>query len=149
MPSVLFICTANICRSPMAMALFRNLAGNDWLIESAGTWAAEGQPAAEGAAAEMAARGLDLSTHRSRCVSRELIQPFNLILTMERGHKEALQVEFSEMAERVFLLSEMSGKLKEVDDPYGGTAQDYQVAAQTIEDFLVNGSERIKTLAQD
>lgn len=133
----------------MAMALFRNLVGSDWRVESAGTWAAEGQPASEGAVAEMGARGLDLSSHRSRCVSRELMQPFKLILTMERGHKEALQVEFPELADRVFLLSEMDGKVEDVDDPYGGTAQDYQVAAQTLERYLVDGFERIQALAQD
>src|SRR5450759_2792857 len=105
--SVLFVCTANICRSPMAMVLFRERVKGrsdtqEWRIESAGAWAEEGLAASPYTREVMAARGLSLDAHRSRMVSQDLLTPFKLILTMEEGHKESLQVEFPQIQNRVF-----------------------------------------------
>ena len=119
MLSVLFVCTANICRSPMAMGLFRSRVDDDpeWRIESAGTWSIEGQHAASYTRAVLAMRGIDISDHRSRSVDREFLQQFNLILTMEGGQKEAISVEFPEIADRVYLISEMVDEVYNIDDP--------------------------------
>jgi protein-tyrosine-phosphatase len=77
MRSVLFICTANICRSPMAMGLLRAKVfalgeDADWRIESAGTWAEPGQLAAVNTRLIVAERSVNLTGHRSRTVTREL-----------------------------------------------------------------------------
>ena len=66
MPSVLFVCTANRCRSPMAMAIFRekvnkDIAGASWRIESAGTWTQRGLPTLKVVHDVLAERGIDLS----------------------------------------------------------------------------------------
>lgn len=146
--SVLFVCTANICRSPMAAALFAKKikAGLGWRVESAGTWAPEGQPAASRAQMVLRGRGLDLSQHRSRSVNREMLQEFDLILTMERGHKEALQAEFPEIAARVYMLSEMTGQVFNIEDPIGGPLSEYENTARELEDLLERGCERILQL---
>ena len=152
MPSILFVCTANICRSPMAMALFRAKLGeqaDSWRVESAGTWAADGEPAHPKAQLAIAERGLDLSRHYSRSVSRELLRQFNLILTMEISHKEALRLEFPEIAARVHLLSEMVGQTFNILDPVGGSEQDFRIAAQDIDQIISDGFERILQLAKD
>lgn len=154
MPSVLFICTANICRSPMASALFRQklrkIYGDDnWLITSAGTWATDGIPASFNSIAVMGEKGIDIQNHRSQIVSSELLQKHNLVLTMEKGHKEALQVEFPKLAERVYLLSEMVGGTFDIDDPYGGKIDDYRVTADEVDQVLSDGFDRICQLADD
>lgn len=154
MPNILFVCTANIIRSPVACALFENRLrahglGEGWTVSSAGTWAASGYPAAPQSQELMAKKSLDLSSHRARMVDRALVAEADLILVMELGHKEALLVEFPEARGRVFLLSEMVGKTRDVRDPIGGTIEDFQEMIDEIQAILEGGFEKILTLARD
>jgi protein-tyrosine-phosphatase len=119
MPSVLFVCTANRFRSPLAAAIFRKalteatdpevtriLQGSGaWNVGSAGTWAAPGQPVLARVALAAQTLGLDLSDHRSRCVSGTLLAEYDLILVMQASQKEALLSEFPLVEEHVYLLS--------------------------------------------
>lgn len=151
--SVLFVCTANLVRSPMAAGLFAHMlaaegVSSDWRVESAGTWTHPGYKSPLEVRDVMAERQIDLSGHRSRSVSAELLREFSLILVMEPGHKEALRVEFPEVGARVFLLSEMVGKRAAVGDPVGGTYADYQHTAAELEILLKSGRERLETLAK-
>ena len=153
-PSVLFVCTANICRSPMAVALLRARLKKErpdwqeWRVDSAGTWAQDGSPAVRYAREAMAARGLDLSRHIARTVTHEMLDQFNLILVMETNHKEALDTEFPDLADRVFLLSEMSGKRVSIKDPIGGEPPEYVQCAGEIETWIENGWTNILKLSQ-
>jgi protein-tyrosine-phosphatase len=153
MPSILFVCTANICRSPMAAALFRLQLKKtvedwqNWRIDSAGTWASDGQEVSSGSCEVMKRRGVDLTGHQSKTVTKELLEQFDLVLTMEQGHKEALQVEFPHLVNRVFMLSEMQGLRVSVRDPYGGPLTAYEVAADTLERMISKGMGRILSLA--
>ena len=154
MPEVLFVCTANQCRSPMASVLFQHLVSKhpncgEWRIESAGTWALEGHPATERAQYVIKLHGLDLSQHHSRGVTAEMLLSFNLILTMESGHKEALRSEFPKIANRIFLLSEMNGGIFDIHDPIGGSVDDYEATAREIENILDQGFEKIIQIAQE
>ena len=148
MPSILFVCTANICRSPMATGLFNKILEDkkptgEWNVESAGTWGLDGEPAATGSVAVMNNKGIDISNHRARSVNEDIIQSFNLILTMESGQKEALRVEFSEFSDRIYLLSEMVNQKQDIDDPYGGVFSEYERAANEIEEYLLTGFDKI------
>lgn len=153
MSSVLFVCTANQCRSPMAMAIMRdalqkmNLAGN-WRVESAGTWAIDDFPATSFAIQTMQERGLALQDHRSRKTTRAMLAETDLVLTMERNHAEALKNEFPDEAHKVYGLSEMIGEHWDVIDPIGGTLENYRAAAQLLEDTISQGLERILELAR-
>ena len=136
----------------MAAALFRDRIRQRpdapaWRVESAGTWAQQGMPASEGAVVTMRSRGLDLSSHRSRPINRGLAGAFDLILTMERGQKEALRAEFPELASRIWLLSEVAGTTGEVGDPYGQTEAAYQAAVRQIEQYLDQAQDNILEIA--
>jgi protein-tyrosine-phosphatase len=151
MPAILFICTANQLRSPMAMALFKARllqtdGGQDWRVESAGTWPQVGLPALPEAQAVMRERGLDLTGHRAREVSAELMAEFDLVLTMQQSHKEALRAEFPKLAARVWQLSEMSGGTWDVVDPLPLRVDEVRRLAQTIDQALAQGMPRILTL---
>lgn len=155
MRSVLFVCTANICRSPMAEGLMRyhvsehNPYEDDdvWRIQSAGTWAIDGAPAAVNSIRAMEERKIDIRKHRSRLITLGIMQEFNLILTMENGHKEALHVEFPDLASRVYLISEMIGKHFNIVDPIGGPLVDFRDTADEIEHILTSGFSKISELS--
>ena len=152
MYSVLFVCTANVCRSPMAMALLESKVKSQddrWLIRSAGVWAMPGYPVAENTRLLMSELGVDLSEYVSQPITPELIADFNLILTMERGQKEALKAAFPQYADKIFLLSEMIGENNEVVDPIGRPMVDFKETAREIHRILTNGFDRIKQLASD
>lgn len=148
-PGVLFVCTANICRSPIAVALFRSILDQNeidprhWRIESAGTWAPKGRPAAPEVITALNARGLDVRKHRSRIVEKDLLNGFPLVLTMEQGQKEALLVEFRSLKGRVFTLAEMAGENGSVEDPTGGPLEAYLQTVNEIERLLRQGLETI------
>ena len=91
MPSILFVCTANQIRSPIAAALFKDILNKSgqaqaWRVESAGTWTSHGLPANRAAQRVMREMNIDLSQHRTRCITRDLLATFDLILVMEHGH---------------------------------------------------------------
>jgi protein-tyrosine-phosphatase len=155
-PAVLFVCTANICRSPMAVALFldrlkkEDADWQEWQIDSAGTWALDGAPAAKNSRLVMAERGLNIIDHRAKTVDAALLQRYDLILTMEPGQKEALQIEFPDIANRIFLLSEMDeGSITPVKDPYGGPFEGYLETADTIDKMIEKGLPKILLLVSE
>lgn len=136
----------------MAMGLLLSKVGEaavDWHIESAGTWAREGLPAAQMTQQVLQERGINLLNHRSRSVSKELLSSFQLILTMEAGHKEALRAEFPEIASRVYLLNEMIDRRADIHDPIGGTLADFEDTAREIDSVLTLGFEKITRLAEE
>ncbi len=137
----------------MAEALFKRtvedrLAGQDWRVESAGTWAEEGLPASKNSIVAMLDRGIDITAHRSKRVRAELLQSFDVILTMEANHKEALQVEFSNLSDRIHMLSELVGKAQDIVDPLGMPLAAYEETAQEIERLLDKGFKKILHFTQ-
>ncbi len=148
MASILIVCTANVCRSPMAEGLLRTILQEqprfgDWKVESAGTWVYEGQPASSRTLKVLRERGIDMSHHRARGINKELLQAFDLVFTMEKGHKEALLSEFPELAGRVFLISELVGSNKDIIDPMGGELADYEDTARELWKILNTSKDRI------
>jgi protein-tyrosine-phosphatase len=152
MLSILIVCTANICRSPMAEAILKHLVSErpdatQWHIESAGTWAISGCRAAELSQYVMQTMGMDIGSHRSQPVSLDLIRKFDLILTMENNHKEGMMAEFHSYADRIFMLSEMVGLTVNITDPIGGKVEDYVETANSLNRIISEGVERIFQLA--
>jgi protein-tyrosine-phosphatase len=151
MRSVLFVCTANICRSPMAMGLMRLRVAQEqeeWQIDSAGIFAQPGYPTAYNTLEVLRARGIDLSDYRSRPFTRQMVEDFNLILTMERNQREALRAAFPQHSGKIFMLSQMVGnRVTDVVDPMGGPLVEFEETAREIDQILEKGHVRIRKLA--
>ena len=96
----------------------------------------------------MQERGLNLSAHCSRLLTQQDVDQADLILVMERAHREDILARFSRAEGKVWLLSEMAGKAYDIKDPYGGSLQAYDHTRQEIEGPLVEGYQRIVGLAQ-
>jgi protein-tyrosine-phosphatase len=148
MRSVLFVCTANRCRSPMAEALFKQEVARrgetaQWQIQSAGTWTEPGLPATQFSQMVMERRQIDLAPHRSQPVDGELLRAAGVILVMTQNHRESLLVEFPEIAGRVYLLSQLVDRKFDIEDPYGGSLADYEVCADDIQNILTHGWTRL------
>jgi len=132
MRNILFVCTANIARSPMAEALFNHLMAEKGLADqfqaqSAGTWGWDGAQAATEGVEVMANRNIDIRSHRSRIVTAEIITVADLILTMEQGQKESLQIEFPTKKETIHMLTELVGLPYDIHDPYGKGLETFSI----------------------
>jgi protein-tyrosine phosphatase len=151
-PHVLMVCTANICRSPVAEALLRHRLASaglaDWQVSSAGTWAEDGRTASRYSALLMAEQGQDLHQHRSRMVTGMLLDEVELVLCMASGHAEALRTEFPAHAGKIHLLSEMSGRRYSINDPYGGSLDEYRQMVRDVSAAIEAGLSRIIELVE-
>ena len=149
MPSVLFVCTGNLHRSPMAEYLFKEMISDhsDWQISSAGTYTRNGIPTNNEVLTVLKSYDIDASAHRTQVINRRKVHSHNLVLCMASNHKEALRAEFPDLKERIYLLSEMAGYLESIDDPIGGPLVEYEATAREINEYLKQGFERIVELA--
>jgi protein-tyrosine phosphatase len=139
---VLFVCSANICRSPMAKGVFRSMVRRAGLeqaftIDSAGTLEGhDGQPAAPFARQVAGRRGYDISDHVSRTLTNEDLERFALPLGMDRTHLAAMRwMAPRPFADRPQLLLKFAPNLGviEITDPFGGPVRGYEEALDLIE----------------
>jgi protein-tyrosine-phosphatase len=134
---VVFVCTGNTCRSPIAEAVARDLASRRQLsgieFESAGTSAWTGAPASDGAMLVGLERGIDIGTHRARQLTKELVDEADLILAMGPHHLE--RIEALGGADKGYLLSDFASHGKDVrpiSDPFEGDLDVYRMALDEI-----------------
>lgn len=142
--NILFVCTGNTCRSPMAAVLMNKEAMErslDVRIESAGIFAHEGDTASSEAIAVMKEYGIDLSEHRAKMITSELIEASDLILTMTKAHKAFFD---NNAAFKTYTLPEYAGLDFDIDDPFGGTVEDYRHAADQIYEAVKRTADKIE-----
>jgi protein-tyrosine phosphatase len=139
--TILFVCTGNSCRSPMAEGLFKKylaeklncaidrLDEKGYIITSAGTLGMVGFPATDEAVRACAAKGVDISNHRSRALTGLLIEQSDLIFVMAQGHKDAVMGISPEAAQKCLLLAEGA----DIRDPIGQSQAVYDKCAELID----------------
>ena len=157
---VLFVCTGNSCRSPMAEGILRELlreraaAGDAGAaavrVSSAGTHAPVGAPATPEAAEACAPLGADLSAHRARQVTAEILAAADVVLVMEPFHLSGVYARNPGASHQVSLLTEFAGDADSegVPDPIGGPAAAYRQTCARLETLLRAALPRLLELAQ-
>ncbi|MBN2108327.1 MAG: hypothetical protein JW832_12955 [Deltaproteobacteria bacterium] len=153
MPTVMFVCTANLCRSPIAVFLFKKwlqqhrITGS-WHVESCGTWAQDGECVVSSVLPHLLAAGIDLRHHRSRSITSDLLAESDLVLCMTSFHKEALQVEFPQYAARVYMLSEMIMQRYDIPDVAMVSPEEYLAVVKELGPIVERSAPHIIALLQ-
>ncbi|MDN5940114.1 MAG: low molecular weight phosphotyrosine protein phosphatase [Salinisphaera sp.] len=139
--SILTVCTGNICRSPLAEALLQERLP-DCTVTSAGIGALVGRPAEPHACTVAIAAGLDLSTHRARQATPEVVAHQDLILVLDAGHLRWMGERFPPLRGRVYLLGHWLGQ-RDVADPFRADLSRFQAAFDQIQEDAECWVERI------
>ena len=143
---IIFVCTGNTCRSPMAAALAAQIfaeSGLDVEIFSAGVSAVKGQPASLHAIQVMKDSGLCLQSHKASDICGEALESAGLVLTMTASHRAILLSDYPAAEGKIFTLAGYAGDTQDVADPFGGRLEEYRACATQIRRLLELAAKRL------
>lgn len=128
--NILFVCTGNTCRSPMAAVLFNTQAeleeGERWFASSAGLAAETGAGVSKEAVDLLKERKISLSDHKARQLSKDLVKQANLVLAMSETQRDLMRLYIPEAKDKIFTLHEYLGEEGELADPFGCGLEAYE-----------------------
>ncbi|HRX18118.1 MAG TPA: low molecular weight protein arginine phosphatase [Gemmatimonadales bacterium] len=146
--SVLVVCSGNTCRSPLAAAMLRAAlaerpAPGEVRVGSAGTGAWDGAPASEGSYLVALERGLDLSTHRARMLTTQLVREADLILTMTTAHSHRV-IDMGGAGKTHTLAAWAGEDGGDIPDPFGGDVERYRAVADQMAPLIAAVVHRLR-----
>ncbi|MFB3169900.1 low molecular weight protein arginine phosphatase [Neobacillus sp. 179-C4.2 HS] len=144
MKRILFVCTGNTCRSPMAEAILKSKKIDGLEVKSAGIYAATGSEASAHAKKVLEDHHIE-HNHSSNMLTLASVHWADLILTMTGSHKNVILQQYPETAGKVFTLKEFSGVAYDVDvvDPFGGSVEIYQETYQELDRLITKAIEKM------
>lgn len=146
MANVLFVCTGNTCRSPMAEALLKHKGNSDIQVKSAGVYADIGSKASNNTQLVLEENGIECN-HTSSPLTEELVEWATLILTMTTSHKFSVIDRFPHSAQKVYTLKEFVSEqaiMPDISDPFGGPIDFYRETYKELEPLIEALEKKIK-----
>jgi len=151
--TIVNVCTANICRSPMASALLQHALAaqpeplRSIKVISAGVSSHPGETVSENSVIALKKVGLDISSHRSQPLTQRMLDEAAMVLCMTEAHRSMIQVQASPPPKNLFLFREFMppGADREIPDPYGGPLKVYEAARDEMVEAIPSLVEFIKT----
>lgn len=152
--SVLFVCTANICRSPMAHKLLAHALKNEeeplasLEVRSAGIAAYPGDRASQNAVRALEKVGISLDDHRSQPVTDDLLASSLAVFCMTESHRQLLNARFSSVPDHLYLLREFlpRGSEREIPDPFGADLAAYEACRDSMVEAIPSLLRFLKTV---
>lgn len=141
MDKIVFICTGNTCRSPMAEGLFKSMNGEQKTgLEaiSAGIFTNNGMPASENAVIAAKELGADISNHKSQILNGDIVNNAKYLVCMTGAHYDQILLKFPNANDKLFTLLPT-----DIDDPFGGNIDDYRKCAAQIKLAVESIIERL------
>jgi protein-tyrosine-phosphatase len=139
-PLILFVCTGNICRSPMAEYIFRDhfAKAQGWRVASAGTIGMPGVAPSRAAIKALKDLGIDGRPHRSQPLTAQLVAEAAIIVVMTASHRQECLSRFPHVADKIFLLKSFDAASDggDVDDPIGLPLPVYRAVRDEIANAL-------------
>jgi protein-tyrosine-phosphatase len=150
---IIVVCTANICRSPMAAALLQHALAaqpeplRSLKIISAGVAARAGDPVSENSVLALKKVGLDISKHTSRPLTQKMMDEASLVLGMTESHRAMIQLQAEPPPKNLFLFREFLPQRgdKQIGDPFGGSLKLYESTRDEMVEAIPSLVEFIKT----
>lgn len=146
--NILFVCTGNTCRSPMAEGILKSMLSEKDNIQvlSGGIFAPQGAGASENAILAMREKGIDISAHTAQNINPDVIGEADLILTMTHSHKQMLIAAFDdEIKDKVYTVCEYADMDGDISDPYGGDIVCYKECAGMLSDAIGKIYDKIRS----
>lgn len=136
MKRILFVCTGNTCRSPMAEAALRHHGKAVFEVKSAGVFADAGSDASAHAKTALQEKGIEIN-HTSQQLTEELLEWADVVLTMTRGHKQTIAQYYPGLENKVYTLYEYTERInRDISDPYGGSLEVYRKTLNELNELL-------------
>lgn len=152
--TVLVVCTANICRSPMAAGLLQHALAaqpeplRSLKVESAGVAARRGERVSENSVIALKKVGIDISQHVSQPLTQELLDRSKVVICMTESHRAMIQLQATPPPKHLYLFREFMPQKgdKEVPDPFGGPLRIYELCRDEMVEAIPSLVEFLKTL---
>ena len=133
---IIFVCTGNTCRSPMAEGILKSLQ-NDYEVLSRGLYVPEEIGASFFSIKAMEEMDIDISKHKSKQLTVGEAEDCDLIITMTKSHKDIIVSAYPKFSDKTFTLSEYAGEEGDIRDPYGMDENAYRECAKQIRRLMV------------